>query len=177
MQYAANCREHFYTYTIMRLIPALLLVFMLTVSPVLANDLFLEAGPGIFKSTESIGAFLRYQKETSRLFDFPSNYEVIGAYWSNSFHAAGLGIARGIEWRKEEKKRFFSTDFGVMGVSRTTEHLGTRFQFYFRMAYNTTISGREASIGFIHVSNGKLVFGWDGPNSGENFITLAVCLF
>lgn len=174
---AANCREHFYTYTIMRLTLTFLLAFMLIGSPVLANDLFIEAGPGILKSFHSFGAFLRYQRETSRLFNFPSYYEAVGAYWTNSCHAAGLGFARGIEWRKEEKQRFFSTDFGIMGISRTTEHLGTRFQFYFRMAYNTEISGREASLGFIHVSNGKLVFHWDGPNSGENFITLAVNLF
>lgn len=161
----------------MRAFLIFLLVFMLTGCPVLANDLFVEAGPGLFKSFYSFGYFVRYHRETSRLFDFPSYYEAVGAYWTNTSHATAFALARGIEWRKEEKQHFLSTDFGVMGISRTTEHLGTRFQFYFRMAYNTAISGREASIGFIHVSNGKLVFGWDGPNNGENFITLSVRLF
>jgi hypothetical protein len=59
----------------------------------------------------------------------------------------------------------------------TTEHLVTHLQFYFRFAYDWKIGSRDFSLGFTHVSNGKLVFGWDGPNTGENFLTLSIGLF
>ena len=150
---------------------------MLTPSHAFANKLSIEGGPGIFKSLYSYAVFLRYQRDTSALFDYPSYYEAVGSYWTNDCHAAAFGIARAVEWRKENKNHYFSTSFGLMGVSRTTEHLGTNFQFYFRAAYNMKLDGREASLGLVHVSNGKAVFGWDGPNSGENFLTLAVDLF
>ena len=142
-----------------------------------AGDLFLETGPGVFKSLDSLAVLLRYQKEAPPMFGYPGHYEAVGVYWSNSNHAVGYGLAREIVWNKVKKNDFFSTSLGLMGVTRTTDHLGTLFQFYVRVAYNVAIWDRDVSLGLVHISNGKWVLGWRGHNTGENFITLSVALF
>jgi hypothetical protein len=144
--------------------------------PAFADNLFLEAGVGVLKSRHSEAVFLRYQHDTSRLFHLPSYWEGVLTHWNNSSHAEALGLARGISWDGNEN-RHFSAAFGMVGISRTTEHSGTHFQFYFRIGYDIKIRERDYSVGLIHISNGKLIFGWEGPNSGENFVTLSVGLF
>jgi hypothetical protein len=153
------------------------ILLALSASQACADSLFIEAGPGIFKSEDSIAVLMRYQRNTSRLFNRPSYYEAIAAYWSSDSRDKAIGLARGVAWSREQKSRFLSASFGLLGVSRTTDHLGTRFQFYFRFAYNSRIVNRDFSAGLIHISNGKMIFGWDGPNSGENFITFSLGLF
>jgi hypothetical protein len=142
-----------------------------------AADLFIETGSGIFKSLDSLTVFVRYQKEAPPLFGYPGHYEAIGAYWNNANHDAGYGLAREIVWSKDRKSHVFSTSFGAMGVTRTTDHLGTLFQFYIRAAYNVVIWDRDFSLGLIHISNGKSVFKWRGHNTGENFVTLSAAIF
>jgi hypothetical protein len=154
---------------------AVVLVLLLS-SPVPADDLFVDLGLGVFKSERSGALFLRYQKDTSRLFDRPSYWEGVASYWNNSNWAIALGAARGIDWNRSNRDHFYSTSFGVMSVNRTTNHLGTHFQFYFRQAYHIKYGGRDISLGLTHVSNGKVVFKWHGPNSGENFLSLSIGL-
>lgn len=155
------------------LLSAYVLVLLFS-SPVPADDLFVDIGAGVFKSEHSGSLFLRYQKETSQLLRRPSYWEGVAGYWTNSNSASALGIARGIAWNRANRDHFFSTTFGVLAVSRTTQHLGTHFQFYFREAFHMKLGGADVSLGLTHISNGKLVFGWTGPNTGENFVTLAV---
>ncbi len=156
------------------LLSAFVLVLLFSFS-VHADDLFVDAGLGVFKSEHSGSLFLRYQKETSQLLRRPSYWEGIAGYWTDSNSAAAFGVARGIDWnRGGQRDHYFSTTFGVLAVSRTTQHLGTHFQFYFREAYHLKVAGTDLSLGFTHISNGKLVFRWNGPNSGENFITFAM---
>lgn len=155
------------------LLSSLALVLLLT-SPVSADNVFLDAGVGLFKSESSGALFLRYQKETSQLLRRPSYWEGVAGYWTGDNSALTLGIARGINWNLAKRDHYFSTTFGVLGVSRTTEHLGTHFQFYFREAFHIKLRGADVSLGLTHISNGKAVFGWNGPNSGENFVNLAV---
>lgn len=154
----------------------LFIIILIAPLPVFADGLFVEAGAGIGKSLHSEAVLLRYRKETSRLFNHDSYHEALAAYWNNSTHAAGAGIARGVIWNRR-KTHDFSTTFGLMGINRKTGNLGTRLQFYFRMAYGISFRGREVSIGYVHLSNGKLLFGWGGPNNGENFLTVSVKLF
>jgi hypothetical protein len=155
------------------LLSAFVLV-LLAALPVSANQLAVDLGLGVFKSERSGAMFLRYQKDTSRLFDRPSYWEGVAGYWTNSNWAVALGVARGIDWNRGKRDHFYSTSFGLASVNRTTNHLGTHFQFYFRQAYHVTMHGRDISLGLTHISNGKLVFRWNGPNSGENFLTLSV---
>ena len=155
----------------------LTLIIILGYSAASADNLFVEAGPGILKSKDSLVLLLRYQKETSELFGHSSFYEAFGAHWTDGSRATAYGLARGIVWNRKDRPAFFSTSFGLAGVSRTTSHMGTRFQFYFRFAYDWRLGSVPVSLGYIHFSNGKLVFGWDGPNSGENFLTFSAALF
>ncbi len=153
---------------------AIILIFPVSA---FAGDLFLETGPGVFKSLDSVAVLLRYQKEASPLFGYPGHYEAVGIYWNNSNRAVGYGLAREILWNKAKKNHVFTTSLGLMGVTRTTDHLGTLFQFYVRAGYNVVLWERDASIGLVHISNGKSVLGWRGHNTGENFVTLSIGLF
>jgi hypothetical protein len=152
-------------------------IFLIFSASAFADDLFIETGSGIFKSLDSVTIFARYQKDAPLLFGYPGHYEILGAYWNNTSHDAGYGFAREVVWSKERKSHVLSTSFGVMGVTRTTDHLGTLFQFYIRAAYNVIIWDRHFSLGLIHISNGKAVLKWKGHNTGENFVTLSVGLF
>jgi hypothetical protein len=144
-------------------------------SPVFADDFFLQAGGGFGKSFGETITGVRYQHDTSRLFSLPSFYEAVYMYWSNSSRSQGLGFARSLVWKHGEF-RSFNASIGLMGISRRTENLGTSLQIYFRFAYDFVLSGRKLSLDLIHISNGKLIFGWQGPNSGENFICVSVGL-
>jgi hypothetical protein len=142
-----------------------------------ADGLFLETGAGVFKSLDSLAVLLRYQIKAPPLFGYPGHYEAVMVYWNGSSSNTGFGLAREIVWSEVKKNHVFSTSFGLMGVTRTTDHLGTYFQFYIRVAYNVVVWDRDVSLGLVHVSNGKSIFGWRGHNDGENFITLSVGLF
>ncbi len=142
-----------------------------------ADDLFVEGGVGLFKSANSTALMLRYQRDTSRIFAYPSYWEAVAAYWDNDTRATAVGIARGVAWNRRNRESYATTSFGLVLINRTTEHLGTRWQFYIRASYDFKHWDRRFSIGAVHFSNGKAVFGWDGPNSGENFLTLSVGLF
>lgn len=143
---------------------------------VFADSMFIEGGTGFAKSWHEAVIGLRFQHDTSRLFDQPSYYEAVYLYWSDSNRAQGLGFARSIIWEATERNSF-SGSFGLMAVSHKTQHLGTTLQFYFRLSYALRPDHHKFTLDLTHLSNGKAVFGWDGPNSGENFLTLSVQLF
>ncbi len=145
-------------------------------SPAFADSLFIEGGTGFAKSWQEAVLGLRFQHDTSRLFGLPSYYEAVYLYWSDSNRAQGLGFARSLVGELTERTSL-SGSFGLMAVSHKTEHLGTTLQFYARLGYMVRLDHRHISFDITHISNGKAVFGWDGPNSGENFLTLSVQLF
>ncbi len=153
----------------------IILTFALPPS-VFADNLFIEGGTGFAKSWQEAVIGLRFQHDTSRLFGRPSFYEAVYLYWSDSNRAQGLGFARSIVGELTERTSL-SGSFGLMAVSHKTQHLGTTLQFYFRLAYAVRLDHRQISLDVTHISNGKAVFGWDGPNSGENFLILSVGLF
>jgi hypothetical protein len=152
-------------------------VFIFALSPsVSADSLFIEGGAGYAKSWEEAVLGLRFQHDTSLIFDQPSFYEAVYLWWSNENRAQGLGFARSIVWEATERNSF-SFSFGLMVVNHKTEHLGTNLQFYSRLSYSLRPDGHRIGLDITHISNGKALFGWDGPNSGENFLTLSVQLF
>lgn len=157
-------------------IAGLIVVFFGATSPVFAGSLFIEGGPGFSKSLHSDIILLRYDWETSRLFGQRSYYEAVLAHWNYKNRSEAAGLARGVSWNMGNG-RYFGTTFGLIGISKETENLGSRWQFYIRFAYEVKIDNRDFSFGLVHFSNGKLFFGWDGPNNGENFITVGVALF
>lgn len=161
----------------MRNIIFVLIITSTFCSHALADNAFLETGGGFAKSADSIVVLLRYQRDTSRLFKYPSYWEGVGAYWDNHTRASAVGIARGVDWNRKNRESYATTAFGLVLVNRTTEHLGTRWQFYFRASYDIKLWNRTISLGVIHFSNGKSVFKWKGPNTGENFLTVSMGLF
>lgn len=154
---------------------AFIIIFALSSSVASAGNLFVETGPGIMMSRYSVAALARYQRDTSRLFNRESYYEAVFAYWNGDNHANAIGIARGIKLAPQDD-RYYSVTFGGCHINRETGNLGTPFQFYIRLAYNIKSDHYDLSLGYIHISNGKLFFGWNGPNNGENFITLSIGL-
>jgi hypothetical protein len=153
-----------------------LAVLALLASPASADNLFFETGPGLFKSLGSQVFVLRYKKDTSTVFGWPSYYEALISHWTGENRDNALAVSRAISF-PIGFEQYFSPTFGIAGIPKETSHLGTNFQFYFRFAYDFRIKGRDLSLAVIHYSNGKMIFGWDGPNSGENFFTLSVALF
>ncbi len=138
-----------------------------------ADGLFIETGPGFAHSLDTGVVLVRYVKDASPLWGYESFYEGIYARWSGGNHAEDFSIARGVRWRVSENA-YYSAAIGGGHISRVTGNLGTLFDFYFRIAYGRRISCYDISLGVIHISNGKPIFQWPGPDNGENFITIAV---
>lgn len=138
-----------------------------------ADGLFIEVGPGVSISQGSTYMSVRYQKDTSRLFDTDSFYELSYASWNGPNNDNALSFARGLRWTGAANI-YGSADVGVGHINRTTANLGTPFQFYFRFAYGIKVRAVDLSLGFIHYSNGKFIFHWQGPNNGEDFLTFSL---
>jgi hypothetical protein len=147
--------------------------FSLCASTASANGLFVEAGPGILTSQGSTYIAVRYQKETSKLFDTDSFYELTYASWDGPNNNNAISFARGLRWTGTANN-YGSADIGVGHINRTTGNLGTPFQFYLRLAYGIKVGTVDLSLGFVHYSNGKLIFGWQGQNNGEDFPTISL---
>ncbi len=138
-----------------------------------ADGVFVEGGPGIIQSMSTDIVLLRYQKEAPPLFGYSGFYEGVYAYWNGRNHAADVALARGLRWSMQ-KDGYFSTALGGGYINRETGNLGTHFEFYFRIAAGIRSDRYDISLGYVHISNGKLFMGWRGADNGENFITLAV---
>jgi len=72
---------------------------------------------------------IRYQKDTSRLFDTDSFYELSYAFWNGPNNNNALSFARGLRWTGAANT-YGSADVGVGHINRTTGNLGTPFQFF-----------------------------------------------
>ncbi len=138
-----------------------------------ADGIFVEGGPGFMQSMSTNIVLLRYQKDTSPLFGKSSFYEGAYAYWNGNNHAQDVSLARGLRWTFE-KDRYFSTALGAGYLDRETGNLGTHFEFYIRFAVGVRTDQYDFSLGYIHISNGKLFLGWKGPDNGENFVTISM---
>jgi hypothetical protein len=150
------------------------ILFLLVLSPdVFAETLSLEAGQGFHFSGNTQTLFVRYQKDAPLLFGQKGFYEGSVGAWNGPNRVETAGIARGLRFDFGETG-YFSAQFGLNYITRKTENLGTLFQFASRLAIGRAIGEYDVSLGYIHFSNGKLFFGWDGPNNGENFVTVQI---
>ncbi len=152
----------------------LLWVLCLRPAPVHAaeNGLFLESGVGYFKSLHTEAVLIRLDRETSPLFGKESFYEGFFAHWNGANHDDYPGIARGLRWRLTGDQ-YTSFAAGLGHIYRDTENLGMLFEFYFRLAYGIRKEHFDLSLGLIHISDGKPIFGWSGHDNGENFVTFS----
>ncbi len=149
-----------------------LAIAALTGAPaVKAETLAIEGGWGDFKSRGTEVVFLRYWKDAPPLFGYDGFYEFSFASWNGPNRNDAIGVARGLRhtWRE---KRYFSASGGLGYVARTTDYLGTHPQFLWRLAFGNKFGVYDLSIAQVHYSNGKKIFGWNGPNRGQDFLTL-----
>jgi len=93
-----------------------------------ADGLFVEAGPGVSSSQGSTYMSVRYQKDTSRLFDTDSFYELSYASWNGPNNNNALSFARGLRWTGAANT-YGSADIGVGHINRTRVISARRFNF------------------------------------------------
>jgi hypothetical protein len=150
------------------------ILFLLVLSPdVFADTLSLETGQGFHHSGNTQALFVRYQKDAPLLFGQQGFYEGSVGAWNGPNRVETVGIARGLRFGLGETG-YLSAQFGLNYITRKTENLGTLFQFASRLTVGRSIGEYDVSLGYVHFSNGKYFFGWDGPNYGENFVTVQI---
>jgi len=157
------------------LMPALILSACLLLCPLPAGAdmLAVTLGRGNIYSQGSLAVFLSYQKDAPKLFNQEGFYDFTFGYWSGSTYNSAVTVARVVRW-KLSRETYFAGTLGIGVVDHTTDHLGTIGQFVVRLAFGRRLGKYDLSIGETHYSNGKTALGlnWDGPNTGEDFLTL-----
>ncbi len=148
-------------------------LFLFPVAHASADSLSYEAGIGFYFSASTNTYLLRYRHETVPLFGLDSYYEFLYASWNGPDHAEAVGLARGIRLAGTADE-YLSLTGGLSRISRTTSNLGQPFEFYGRLAYEKNAGRALFSMGWIHYSDAKFLFGWSGPNNSENFVTLSL---
>jgi len=136
-----------------------------------ADMLSVETGRGFHRSSHSEIFTLRYHWDAPDLLGLPGHYEALLSGWNGKRRASAVGLARSARWHWSDPW-YLSGSAGIAYLDRTTDNLGTRYQMAFHLALGRTFGRWDLSAGYAHFSNGKLLFNWDGPNNGENFITI-----
>lgn len=130
-----------------------------------------EIGAGIRQSNDSNLLRVRYAEDWAPVDRLMSFVDLSASTWggdnANNAIAGGLGLRYDLP-----RENYISASMGLAYVSDETENLGTHGQLQFRFALGHRFERYDFSIGYTHYSNGKGVFNWDGPNRGEDFITL-----
>lgn len=153
------------------LIAAIILCSPCFETAAVAGTLSLEAGPGFHHSTHTEALFLRYQAKAFELLGFDTYYEALAGGWNGKNRNEAAALSLGIILPRGGNDWFFGSA-GLGRASRTTDNLGVHFQVTFHVGYTMKLEPVNLSLAYVHFSTGKLFFGWDGPNYGENFVTL-----
>jgi hypothetical protein len=149
------------------------IMFFVPIMPASADSLSYEPGVGFYFSGGTEAYLLRYRHEAAPLYAFSSYFEASFAFWNGPDHAEAVGLARGIRWERTADE-YLSFAMGLSRISRTTSNLGQPFEFSIRLAYEKNVGKALFSIGWLHYSDAKFLFGWSGPNNAENFATLSL---
>ncbi len=64
--------------------------------------------------------------------------------------------------------------FGFAGIHNIPRTLGTNFEFRSTVDIRHSTDSYVIRLGLTHFSNARKVFGFRGPNLGENFLTLGI---
>lgn len=147
------------------------LVFLVSLETAVADQLAAEAGYGFGSSYRAEGLFLRYRKDAPPLWDRKSFYDVALAHWNGKNWNNAISVARGLQWDLRENS-YVGASLGLAYADHVTGNFGTRAQFVLRVAAGRSFGDHDLSVGVIHYSNGHILVGWDGPNSGENYLTV-----
>lgn len=143
-------------------------------APAARADLFaFESGRGNHNSRGSDARFLRYQHDMLSLWKFVGFIEFTGGSWDGDNKNSSVGAGGGLRYAFT-KRSYFSTAVGIAYVTDRTDNLGTHPQFQWRFALGRRIGRVDLALAQIHYSNGKSIFRWEGPNVGDNFLTLQI---
>ena len=151
----------------------LFFLFLITPERSYGDMLSLEVGAGFHYSNDSEALFLRYQRDAAPWFGLTEYFEFSLGGWNGPTGTEAIGISRGAAWFWNEK-HYLAGSAGIGYIAEETENLGTHGQLLFRVAFGRRGETYDLSLGWVHYSNGKYFFGWDGPNNGENFFTFQV---
>jgi len=136
-----------------------------------ADMLGVEFGAGIRHSDNSEMLRVRYQTDWEPVDRLMSFIDLSATTWngddSNDAVSAGLGLRYDLP-----QDNYLSAAMGLAYVTNETDNLGTHGQLQFRFALGHRVDRWDFSVAYSHYSNAKGIFGWNGPNLGEDFITL-----
>ncbi len=136
-----------------------------------ADTVSLEAGRGFHHSQHTQSAFLRYQTKAFELLGYDTYYEALAGGWNgeNRNEAVALSLGIMIPWHGND---WFFGSAGLGRASRTTDNLGVHFLVTFHVGYTKKLEVMNLTVAYVHFSTGKYFLGWNGPNYGDNFLTL-----
>lgn len=153
------------------LLAAFILLLACFVAAADAGTLSVETGGGFHHSTHTECLFLRYQTKAFELLGFDTYYEALAGGWNGKNRNEAVALSLGIMLPWHENDWFFGSA-GLGRASRNTDNLGVHFQITFHVGYTMKIEPVNLTLGYVHFSTGKYFLGWEGPNYGENFLTL-----
>jgi Lipid A 3-O-deacylase (PagL) len=157
----------------MQHLPGLILALAFAAAPARADLLAFESGRGNHNSRGSDAWFLRYQHDMAPLWNSTGFIEFAGGAWDGSIKNRAFGAGGGLRYALT-KRSYASLAAGLAWVTDRTENLGTHPQFQWRFALGWRVGRVDLALAQIHYSNGKSIFGWDGTNVGDNFLTLQI---
>jgi hypothetical protein len=151
---------------------AALLLLLVCFSATTAERIAVELGQGIHNNRHDSGAlFARYIGDTSTQMLVGHNfYEWSLGAWDGRYRNNAVGLALGT--RGQWNPYHLDASIGAAYLEHKTGLSGTHQQFIVRVGGGIALDNLEINIFATHYSNGKVLFGWDGPNAGYDFITL-----
>lgn len=155
----------------MRLLSGLMLALVFAATPARGDLLAFESGRGDHNSRGTDAWFLRYQHDIQPLWGAKSFIEFAGGSWNGDTENRTVGGSGGLRYALTTRT-YFSGSVGLAYVTDRTDYLGTHQQFQLRFALGWRMERVDLALAHSHYSNGRSIFGWNGPNTGENFITL-----
>ncbi|HWR72854.1 MAG TPA: hypothetical protein VN604_06770 [Nitrospirota bacterium] len=153
------------------LLAAFVLFCACCAAPADAGTLSVETGRGFHHSQHAESFFLRYQDKAFEIEGFDAYYEALAGGWNGKNRNEAVALSLGIMLPWHENDWFFGSA-GLGRASRTTDNLGVHFQVTFHVGYTMKREPVNLTLGYVHFSTGKYFLGWEGPNYGENFLTL-----
>lgn len=149
----------------------LLLFGALIVAPVFAAEkIAVEVGQSFHRSEGADAVFTRYLNDL----ELPNLsqqgfYEISLGSWDDKDPNTALGLALGIQghWNNVH----LNGSFGVAYLANKTDLSGTHQQIISRLGAGYTVGKFDFSLFVTHYSNAKAIFGWEGNNSGYDFVT------
>ena len=142
------------------LIIAVLLIWM----PATHADISVEIATGIRHTEDATLLLLDLTRPADLLFGQRSYWQFNAGGWSGEHEASVVGVARGLQWDRENLHVRLST--GVSLISETSEMLSTAFRFYEQAMVRKQFGNHGIALSYRHWSNTYI----KRPNYGMDFL-------